>query len=53
MTDDVDGNIKKKRTREKRRRGKKKELMYSIDIYKQTMFFVKKARSPTNFDNTQ
>jgi hypothetical protein len=41
MTDDVDGN------KEERERGggegKKKELMYSIDIYKQAMCFVKKG----------
>jgi len=47
MNDDDDGN---KEEREKRG-GEKKELMYSIDIYKQAMFFVKKGRSPTTLKN--
>jgi hypothetical protein len=46
--DDDDGNSEE---REKREGEKKRELMYSIDIYKQAMCFVKKkGRSRTTFE---
>ncbi len=36
---------------ERKEEEKKKELMYSIDIYKHAMCFVKNGRSPTTLNN--